>query len=893
MTIESRIQEIAHTMLTAIKVNWIGLALAGGLWLFFFLPIITGQALYFLDDLKIIYYPLEQEYAAFQHAWQLPQWSHYFGFGLSGFFIVHLNHVNFYTTTMVLPFLLIAADALIAKPTFTRAGAVAAAAACMALSGQPQVILYSFIIALIILVPRLLAAIARQAGKKKWILLSKVIGFTIIAAGISLGIASINLLPLREFLPQTERNASLPPEEYFEFSYPPSHAITLVMPYYFGNHKSYWGAKGFQELAAFVGLAPLFLAGVALTLWNHNRSARISAVILAVITFFMATGKYSPLYVWLVESHLLPPLAVPGRFVFFFNVSLALLAAIGFDDSLRLRELSRKQRLLAVTAPLIFIAMLLAPFFVGMAQDERWYFAFTQLGSINSSQLIPLIIGIACIPVVLSLKRFSNSFHSDKPLAIIIGLTVILPLLLYAWDYNPRLPRPVALAQNIFANDLLTAGKATPVPPRLFSHERLLQSTAPNELTRRTDLISPAFSVIQPIFSTTKDWQCIVLQTFAKDTREGTLVVTIYKDLATSAIRRVSVLTQTLNSSGGSPICFEGIHESQGQQFFVHITSPAPTGIQLLYEKNDNPDTQAYFIRTKNPTPEELARSRKSARLNIEPSYVLLIDRETAMLARHLQVIAGSSSARWIGALSIRPYREFIEKFFANDGEVIDGDGMHAIERNRLILDMSGVTHLIQSLPTGSTDTMANSGFTVVDDYHTGEKNIRLYANPNAWPKAFLVPNAEFRAAPDETRFAMIQPDFNPKDLVILSGDLPPKNAPVKNSLAATDTATVKTYTPTRVDIAVNTQKNTYLVVTDSHTQEWQTFIDGQQAPHLVAYSVFKAAEVPAGEHIVSFQYISPATTLAKKLAIGGLVALLAILLLPPIISKAWHPLPR
>ncbi|MGH9857589.1 MAG: hypothetical protein ACRD4B_07070, partial [Acidobacteriota bacterium] len=139
-------------------------------WLIFFSPLLSGQQVYFLDDLKIIFYPLEHVYAEFQASGHLPQWSNVFGFGhpliawgqlgfftpvhlvlrmtglhpltllqvslgmyflfglwgmfvflrarrltapaavlgsyifvFSGFSIGHLNHVNFYTSTMLLP----------------------------------------------------------------------------------------------------------------------------------------------------------------------------------------------------------------------------------------------------------------------------------------------------------------------------------------------------------------------------------------------------------------------------------------------------------------------------------------------------------------------------------------------------------------------------------------------------------------------------------------------------------------------------------------------------------------------------------------------------------------------------------------------------------------------
>src|SRR3989338_10020290 len=48
--------------------------------LFFSRTLFLGQV-YFLDDLKIIFYPLEHVYGEFQRAGELPEWSPLFGFG--------------------------------------------------------------------------------------------------------------------------------------------------------------------------------------------------------------------------------------------------------------------------------------------------------------------------------------------------------------------------------------------------------------------------------------------------------------------------------------------------------------------------------------------------------------------------------------------------------------------------------------------------------------------------------------------------------------------------------------------------------------------------------------------------------------------------------------------
>src|SRR3990167_246179 len=397
------------------KKNRYSLAIVFFTWLAFFLPILSGKFVYFLDDLKIIYFPIETLYAQFQHNWQLPLWANEFGFGqpllawgqlgfftplhlilralyvpplallqisaaayfligsigmftflvkrnlnqyaaalgaivfaYCGFSIGHLNHVNFYTSTMLLPWLLIAIDTLIKKPTMRRASALALIASAIAMSGQPQVTLYVFIAATVIGL-----ALFLQKFKAKTLLL------TIYAGGIAFLLSSFAILPLQEFLPQTERAAGLPMAELYEFSYPPYAAITLILPYFFGDHAHYFRPKGFQELAAYTGIIPLILAGMALASWKTYRNERIAALALVLGGIALALGRYSPIYTYLVENHYISTIGVVGRFVFFFDIGIVLLAAIGLHDVLAAKTSAKKIACLIAgyATPLFLIAL--------------------------------------------------------------------------------------------------------------------------------------------------------------------------------------------------------------------------------------------------------------------------------------------------------------------------------------------------------------------------------------------------------------------------------------------------------------------------------------------------------------------------------------------------------
>src|SRR3989344_3867285 len=64
------------------KQHWLPLTLLLITWAIFFSRTLFLGQVYFLDDLKIIFYPLEHVYGEFQRAGELPEWSPLFGFGL-------------------------------------------------------------------------------------------------------------------------------------------------------------------------------------------------------------------------------------------------------------------------------------------------------------------------------------------------------------------------------------------------------------------------------------------------------------------------------------------------------------------------------------------------------------------------------------------------------------------------------------------------------------------------------------------------------------------------------------------------------------------------------------------------------------------------------------------
>lgn len=933
-----------------LRYNGLGLGVVLLTWLIFFIRTISGQYFYFLDDLKIIYYPLEVLYAAAQTNFTLPVWSNLLGFGqpviawgqlgfftplhvllralqippisllqlsvvgyfligiismfaflryrrlsvpsaalgavvfaFSGFMIGHLNHVNFYTASTLLPLLLLAIEALLTKPTLPRTAALAFIAATAALGGQPQIVLYTLIIGTLYGLFRW----GILAPQRKLQLL-KPTGLVLLAAILFLGLSSFAILPLREFQPLTERGEDLSPIELFEFSYPPTHAITLIIPTFFGDKTNYWGAKNFQELAGYTGLLPLLLASLALFTWqtSRHRSLRLFGISLLVVTFVFALGKYSWLYRWLVEQHILSTLTTPGRFVFFFTVAVAVLAAVGLDDLHSLPTAPRWQRLLALGLGPISVAALFIPFFIALQIEPRYIAQFNYL--INNYNYEWLLAGLALValPLYLALQHFPTL----RPIST-YGLVALssITLLAFGWSYNPLVLRSTALAEPSWMNQLRTLptgrqAEQTSVPPRLYGRD-MIYTEALIKNIRSVEAITRDFTIMQPFTPTITNANCVRIMLYAAEIEsDEAITVSLKKTVTSSALEHIIVRPSAINHQGYTPVCFSQTLEAHHNYILVLSALKSHINPYLIPATGDG---RAYLIRVSNPTADQLERSRKDVRLVTQEGSTETdagLDPEVGTLSRHLNVIASASSARWIGALSIKPYREFIEDFFQNDQDnLIDGDGQHFLQRHRALFDSAGVTHLTQFVPKETADRLPDLGFTLVGEQVVGNGSFRLYANPQAYPKAYLVSNAISSAAADETRNALSDPAYNPQQTVYISGDqLPQDLSPIsKQPLKAVVELT--RYENTVVNITVNTPREAWLVVTDSTTPQWRTFIDNQPAPYYIANSLFKAARVPAGQHTVSFRYDSPAIKQAKLLTGISLPLTLLLLIVPGI----------
>ncbi|HBE89600.1 MAG TPA: hypothetical protein DDW41_00115 [Candidatus Andersenbacteria bacterium] len=898
--------------LVAMLITWLG---------FFWRQIFNGQA-YWQGDIGVVFYPLEFVYGVFQKARQLPVWSTEFGFGhpllswgqlgfftplhvmlremglhaltliqvsmmvhfaagllgmywwlrwrscrslaaalgaivfvFNGYNVSHILHLNFFIGVMLLPWGLVALEALMRKVTIVRVINLGVITAVIVLSAHAQIALYCLL--LIMLVGVMLV--------ERWSV--KLLLGLATAALLGAMLSSLAWLPLLEFLPYQDRTGGITTQELYNFSYPPWQAITLILPTYFGDLGSHWGANSYLELGSYVGIIPLLLAGAGLA-WSRARGKRdyVAAVTMLVIGAVLILGRYSIVYRLLVEKGFWPPFTAPSRWLLLVEFALAWLSALGLSKFNGL--LIKMERLVGIIGGLLLVGLLLAPFvysqhLTNWQSVKGWEVGLSAGG-----------IGVFVLGGLIARRPLSVKFWS----LMIVGI-VALTLVSFGWQLYPMVNRKEAIKQTSITQVLLDYNKQHVVPARIYSDKVLLRKGGEEgdgqELeTKRTGVLSSELWVQQAVLAEENDWSCVNLAIESDRTGGGMIEMAIREMDGQMMVRQVQISSGEVTDAGRQTFCFEPIKDSGGKQYWISFQAIHNGGnIQLFYWLEESEQTGLYLVRVAKPTKQQMAQSKKNARLAMQLQYGLDVNDEQMLLIRHLNATVGASGARWIGSISIRRYRDFVKELFANDRDTVDGDGQHVLMKNRKLFDLAGVTHFSQRLEEGVTDAMLDNGFRLVKQERVRGVNYRLYENEQALPRAFIVPRAIIESSEQATLAAMTRNDFNPREMVYLEdpqGKLTTHDLPVVDKV--TGSVEVVKHEPSRVDVQVDINEAGWLVLTDSYTPLWQVLVDGQPAALLIADQLFRATRVPAGEHVVSFQYESSAVAQAQRLTGAGLL---------------------
>jgi hypothetical protein len=259
-------------------------------------------------------------------------------FAFSGFNLLHHHHVNMVAVVAHLPWLLAAADVLIAdERRHARTLAFAAMAVILGsefLLGFPQAVWWNAIA---------LAAFAvvRAAETGRWFQLLPCMGA--VALGVMLG--GIQLLPSADAAAHSMRTG-MSRDFALTYSMHPFNLFQLWSPYFFRA-----GAHGDGDLMMFheFGIYSGAILPVALIwVWirrealGERRAMIAAATVFAAVTLLLALGRYGGVAAFLSYLPVLGSLRAPVRYIVLVQFALAILAAVTIDDLLAIAGGNRR-----------------------------------------------------------------------------------------------------------------------------------------------------------------------------------------------------------------------------------------------------------------------------------------------------------------------------------------------------------------------------------------------------------------------------------------------------------------------------------------------------------------------------------------------------------------------
>ncbi len=156
------------------------------------------------------------------------------------------------------------------------------------------------------------------------------------------------------------------------------------------------------------------------------------------------------------------------------------------------------------------------------------------------------------------------------------------------------------------------------------------------------------------------------------------------------------------------------------------------------------------------------------------------------------------------------------------------------------LYDMLNIRYIV------TTDTLKT--LPLVYDGNVAAGDLKVYENPSALPRAWLVHRTRQAEVGRATWEAMLAPGFDPAEEAIMAVSLSLPGG-------AGGTARITEYTLHAIAIEVDTPTDALLVTSENYYPGWVVRIDGQLGPLLRVNGALRGARVPAGRHDVIFSY--------------------------------------
>ncbi len=155
---------------------------------------------------------------------------------------------------------------------------------------------------------------------------------------------------------------------------------------------------------------------------------------------------------------------------------------------------------------------------------------------------------------------------------------------------------------------------------------------------------------------------------------------------------------------------------------------------------------------------------------------------------------------------------------------------------------------------------------------------IRIFENPGALPRAFMVHAFDRAESFMEAQKTAFSPGYDLVNRAVVEGELPPRGVNGGRP-AEPGKVTITRYSPRRIDLTVETGQAGLVVLTDNFYPGWEASVDGLDAKMLRVNGLTRGLWVEAGKHQIVTSYRPPGFALGMALAVLAAAVCLVLVL--------------
>jgi hypothetical protein len=148
--------------------------------------------------------------------------------------------------------------------------------------------------------------------------------------------------------------------------------------------------------------------------------------------------------------------------------------------------------------------------------------------------------------------------------------------------------------------------------------------------------------------------------------------------------------------------------------------------------------------------------------------------------------------------------------------------------------------------------------------------DVWIYENREVLPRAYMVQQARFVETEEDALAEMYSANFDPRKTVVIAGSARPGSLDVPS--AEHPVVEVARYTPSEVEVNVDSMNKGFLVLSDRYYPGWKVFVDGKESLMYKANYIFRAVQLDKGQHRIRFSFGPPLFRLGLYISIVSVI---------------------